>query len=211
MGTSKRKLSNEIKKLLKDKPLSNLNDTAPELTKKILSKKILNENFDQEDIIDNSIKIITNQFLSLSSSGFKGKTKKELINDPITQQEFLEMILDLIENSIVIESKILEKALKIVMCKFLEVDEFDVYSFAQILFYEIVFQILLGELNDNIKDIFEEIEYDLIQNMVRNATNQVMNVAVYEKVNLFIERKISLNEVLDEIAKQTSNASFGEF
>lgn len=130
MGTSKRKLSNEIKKILKGQPLSNINETAPELTKKILSKKVLNESFDQEKTLDNSIRIITNQFISLKSSGFKGKTKKELVSDPISQQEFLEMILDLIESSTMIESKILEKALKIAMGKFFDVDEFDAYSFA---------------------------------------------------------------------------------
>ncbi|ARK31366.1 hypothetical protein [Halalkalibacter krulwichiae] len=211
MGTSKRKLSNEIKKLLKEKPLSNINDTAPELTKKILTKKVLNESFDQEDTIDNSIRIITSQFISLKSNGFKGKTKQELVTDPVSQQEFLEMILDLIESSSIISSKILEKALKIVMGKFLEVDDFDAYSFAQVLFYEVVYQVLLGELNDNIKDIYEELDYNLIQNMVKNVTNQIMNTSVYSKVNSFIDRKISLNEILDEIATQTSQASFGEF
>lgn len=211
MGTSKRKLSNEIKKLLKEKPLSNINDTAPELTKKILTKKVLNESFDQEDTIDNSIRIITSQFISLKSNGFKGKTKQELVTDPVPQQEFLEMILDLIESSSIISSKILEKALKIVMGKFLEIDDFDAYSFAQVLFYEVVYQILLSELNDNIKDIYEELDYSLIQNMVKNVTNQIMNTSVYSKVNSFIDREISLNEILDEIATQTSQASFGEF
>jgi hypothetical protein len=211
MGTSKRKLSSEIKKILKAKPLSNLNETAPELTKKILTKKTLTKEFDQEQTIDHSIKIITKQFISLKSNGFKGKSKKELVNDPITQQEFLEMILDEIENATVIESKILEKSLKVVMCKFLEIEEFDAYSFAQVLFYEIVYQILIGELNDNIKDVYEDIDYDLIQEMVRNVADQIMNDTVYGKVNLFIDRKISLNEVLDEIATQTSKASFGEF
>jgi hypothetical protein len=211
MGTSKRKLSSEIKKILKGQPLSNINETAPELTKKILTKKTLNENFDQEETINHSIRIITSQFISLKSNGYKGKTKKELAIDPISQQEFLEMILELIEDSSIIESKILEKALKIVMGKFLELEEFDTYSFAQVLFYEIVYQILLGELNDNFKDIFEEIDYGLIQNMIKNVADQIMNDTVYSKVNAFIDRKVSLNEVLDEIAIQTSHASFGEF
>ncbi|PFD96426.1 hypothetical protein COE15_07645 [Bacillus cereus] len=211
MGTSKRKLSSEIKKLLKEQPLSNINETAPELTKKILTKRALNECFDQEETLDHSIRMITSQFLSLKSNGFKGKTKKELVSDPISQQEFLEMILDLIESSSIIKSKILEKSLKIVMGKFLKVDDFDAYSFAQVLFYEIVYQILLGELIDNIKDIYEEIEYDLIQNMVKNVANQIMNKSVYSKVNLFIDRKISLTEISDEITIQTSQARFGEF
>jgi predicted hydrolase (HD superfamily) len=211
MGTSKRNLSNEIKKLLKGQPLSNINETAPGVTKKILTNKVLSENFDQEETINNSIRIITNQFNSLESNGFKGKTRKELVTDPISQQEFLELILEQIESDTLIQSKILEKALKIVMCKLLEIDEYDVYSFAQILFYEIVYQILLGELNDNIKDIYEEIEYELIQNMVRNVSNEIMNDTVYTKVNLFIDRKISLSQVLGEIANQTSRASFGDF
>lgn len=70
---------------------------------------------------------------------------------------------------------------------------------------------MLGELNDNLKDIYEEIEYDLIQGMVKNVANQIMNNTVYTKVNLFIDRKVSLSEIIDEIAIQTSQASFGEF
>ncbi|SEB20899.1 hypothetical protein [Paenibacillus sp. 276b] len=211
MGTSKRKLSSEIKKMLKNKSLTNLNETAPEISKKILSEKILNEKFDKSDIIDNSIRIIHRQFLSLQSSGFKGKSKEELLLDSITQQEFLEMILDLIENDTTINSKILEKSLKIVMCKFFEIDEFEIYEFAQVLFYEIVYQILLGELNDNIKDIYDELNYELIQKMVKNMTDRIMNNNVYDKVNEFIDRKISLRKVLNEISIQTTNASFGEF
>ncbi|MGG4342379.1 hypothetical protein [Paenibacillus lautus] len=211
MGTSKRKLSNEIKKLLKEKSLSSINESAPGLTKKILTKSNLGDNFDESETIGNSIRIISSQFVSLSHNGFKGKTKKELITDPISQQEFIEMILEMIETTTIIESKILEKSLKIVMCEFLEHDEFDVYEFAQLLFYQIIYQVLLGDLNDNIKDIHEELDYELIQNMVKNAANQIMNDKVYTKVNLFIDRKVLLVDVLDEIIVQTSNASFGEF
>lgn len=211
MGTSKRKLSNEIKKILNGRPLSNINDVAPELTKKILSEKALNDSFDNEITINNLISIIAKEFTTLDSAGFKGKSKQELITDHISKQEFIEMILDQVENSTIIESKILEKAFKIVMGKFLEVEEFDVYSFAQLLFFEIVYQILLSELNDNIKDIFEELEYNKIQNMVKNVTNQIMNEKVYIKVNLFIDRKISLDDILKEITIHTSQASFGDF
>ncbi|PEM44312.1 hypothetical protein [Bacillus toyonensis] len=211
MGTSKRNLSGEIKNLLKRETLENINNSAPKLTKKILTEKVLKDTFDQEKTIDISLKIITNQFISLNSRGFNGKEKKELVMDSISQQEFLEMILEQIESSTTIQSKILEKALKIVMCKFLELEHFDTYTFAQTLFYEIIYQILLKELHDNIKDIYEEIEYNLIQKMVTNVANKIMNSVVYAKVNLFIDRKISLNDVLEEISKQTSTASFGEF
>jgi hypothetical protein len=211
MGTSKRNLTNEIKKLLKDKPFSEINETAPELTKKILTKKVLLDNFDQEDTFDNSIRIITNHFVSLKSNGFKGKSRTELAEDPITQQEFLELILDQIEESTIISSAILEKSLKIVMCKFLEKEQFDTYAFSQMLFYEIVYQILLGQLHDNIKDIYDEIDYKQIEGMVVNVTNQIMNTSVYSKVNQLVDRKITLTQVLEEIASQTSVASFGEF
>ncbi|CAM4019507.1 hypothetical protein [Mesobacillus zeae] len=211
MGTSKRKLSSDIKKILKQKPITQLNETAPELSKKILNPNHLSSSFDTEDTINESIKIITKHFITISSNGFKGKTKKELASDSITQQEFIEMILDQIENQAYINSEILEKSLKIVMCKFLEIEEFDVYSFAHHLFYEIIYQVLLGDLNDNIKDVFEDFNYDLIKKMVKNLTDQIMNDSVYEKVNLFIDRKLYLKDVLIHISKQTSNASFGEF
>ncbi|MCM3549921.1 hypothetical protein M4D48_15190 [Alkalihalobacillus clausii] len=197
--------------IYQEKTLPDVNNSAPELTKKILTKKVLSANFEQEESINNSIKVISSQFLSLNTSGFNGKQRQDLIEDPMLQDEFLDMILEKIEELKEIESSIFEKALKIVMCRFLKESQFELYSFAQLLFYEVVYQTLITDLHDNLKDIFEELEYNLIEKMVRQATNQIMNESVFRKVNLFIEKKISLNDVLSEIATQTSEAKFGEF
>jgi hypothetical protein len=211
LGTSKRNLNSEIRKILKEKPLSNINEVAPNLTKKILTKRILSENFSQEETLQNAIHTVINRFNSLTANGFKGKSKKDITEDPISKDEFINMILEEIEEENKINSKYLEKSLKIVMSKVLGNDEFDIYTFAQLLFYEIIRQILIGQLTDNIKDTYEDISYDLIQGMVETATKQIVNNSVYTKVSLFIDKKISLNEVFDEIINQTSNASFGEF
>lgn len=212
MGTSKRNLSNDIKKILRQKPLSDINETAPLVSKEILKLPALSRAFDEEETIEQSIRVISNQFISLQSNGFKGKSRKEIIDDPLTQEDFIEMIIEEIEHSTIINSTILERALKIVMSLFLLSDkEFDVYSFAHLLFYEIIKQILLGGLRDNLKDIYEELPSKKIEKMVKNATDEIVNTAIHEKVNQFVDKKISLKNVLTEIIIQTSSATFGEF
>jgi len=210
MGTSKRRINAKIKKMLTDKSLTEINEDAPSISEIILTKENLNQGFDEESTVTNTIHIINQKFTSLSIAGYKGKTKKDLSEDELTQQEFFEMILDEIENEKVIESKILKKSLKIVMYKFLD-KEFDAYSFTQILFHQVVYELLLTELNDTLKDGFDELSYPKIKEMVNLLTSKIMNQNMHEKINLFVDKKISLEEILDSIITETSNAEFGDF
>lgn len=214
MGTSKRNLSQKVRNLLQDINQEDLNDKAPQIVKTVLTKKILDENIGSEKVIINTINIVKNKFNSLTIGGFKGKSKKELSIDPMSRTEFIDMILEQIETEEIINSTILSKSLNIVLTKMLmrsSNEEFDVYSFAQLLFYEIVKQLLVGQLTDNIKDKFKNMEYGNIESMIASATNKIINESVYAHINKFVDRKIGLNEVLNNIVAQTSNVKFGEF
>lgn len=210
MGTSKRRLNAKIKKLLKDLRLDEINESAPVISDLILTQTNLKREFDTEETVNNSIDIITKNFKMLSTDGFNGKTKEEVSEDTLTQQEFLEAILDEIEHEKVIKSKILNKSLRIVMVNFIKT-EFDIYSFTQLLFHQIIYQLLSKELNDTLKDGFDQLEYDAIGQMVNSLTSKIMNQSMYNSINLFIDKKVSLEQVLNEITTQTSEAHFGEF
>lgn len=211
MGTSKRNISNKVKKILENKSFHDLNSTAPELSKKILTKREINKQLiDEKDIID-SFNIISSKFKSLSLGGYKGKSKQDIIVDTITQEEFINMILDAIDNDEFLNKSILEKAYKIAMTMCLQQEEFDVYTFAQLLFYHLVHQILLKDLHDTLKDLYTDLSYNEIDNLISNLTNQIVNDAVYPIVVNFVDRKVPMKMVLDRIIFETKNASFGEF
>ncbi|WP_066303977.1 hypothetical protein [Bacillus sp. FJAT-29814] len=211
MGTSKKNMNNEIKKMLKEKPLDQLNVFAPDISKVVLSQESLTKSLDNEEVVNTTIEVVTKRFISLGNSGYKGKTKKEIIEDELTQQEFLEMILKEIEDGSKINSKVLEKALKIVMTQLLEEESFDVYVFSQLLFYQVVYQLLLSELYETLKDSYEDLSYIQIKKMVTSLTDKIMNNEVCSKVNDFVDRKVSFSNLLEVITKATDNAEFGVF
>src|SRR5690625_3857343 len=162
MGTSKRRLNAEIKNILKEKSLDKLNNSTAEITKIILTKDNLLHHFQNEEMLIKAIDITSYNLKNLDSLGFNGKSKKDVAEDELTQEKFMDLILNEIESENFIESKLLEKSLKIVMCKFFE-DEFVIYSFAQLLFYQIVYELLFAELFDTLKDTFEQIPYNQIE------------------------------------------------
>ncbi|WP_139150522.1 hypothetical protein [Planococcus glaciei] len=211
MGTSKRNIEKKVKELLEGKPYQELNVSAPELSKKILTKKELISQLADEDTIQESFITIKNSFLNLSGIGYKGKTKKEVLEDPLTQEEFINMILNEIENEEFLNKSILEKAYKIAMIKMLKKDDFDIYAFAHILFFHLIHQILLKQLYDTLKEVYEDLPYEKINNLILNLTNQIINDTIYDLVNNFVDKKLPLNSVLDRIIIETQNASFGEF
>lgn len=211
MGTSKRNISKKIKDLLKDIPASELNNNAPEVSKKILTKRVIQSYLVDEQSLQTSFSLITEKFNSLNSSGFGGKSKEEFLQDTLSQKEFIDLILDEIENEAYDNKDLLEKAYIIAMTKAIHMEEFDVYSFAQILFYHLINQILLKDLYDTLKDIYDDFSYDEIEKMTTNLTDQIMSTNVYNLVNEFVDKKISITKVLEQISKETDSASFGEF
>ncbi|MGG2054654.1 hypothetical protein ABFY48_09650 [Lysinibacillus pakistanensis] len=210
MGTSKRRIQSKIKDILVNTPVNDLNLRAPQIAEIVLSKKQLSDTFQSEDFTNETISFIYNQFNSFHSSGFNGKSKKEVLEDTISKEEFLNSILEAIEEEFGIDSKILLKALKITMAKFIEV-EFDSYSFAQLLFYEVVTQLLITDLQETMKDSYETLTYEEIKKMVSISADSIMNVAVYEKINDFVSKKCNVSDILELIHQRTSEALFGDF
>src|SRR5699024_7306703 len=103
-----------------------------------------------------------------------------------------------------------KKSLKITMHKFLT-EDFDIYSFTQLLFHQVVFELLITELNDTLKDGFNELSYSKIKEMVSLLTIKIMNQKIYNKINLFVDNKITLEQILENIMTETTNAAFGDF
>ena len=204
-------MNDKIKNLLKDTNLTDINYSAPEISRVALSKDILSKSFDDEETINKSIEIVTKRIVSLGQKGYKGKTKKELLEDKITLQEFLELVLEEIESEKMIDSKVLQKSLKIVMTKLLNQDTEDPYIFAQLLFFQVTYELLEKELYETLKDSYEDLSYPKIKEMVSILSNKIMNDDVYQRVNDFVDKKISLTLLLDVITSATDNAEFGEF
>jgi hypothetical protein len=209
VGTSKRRLNEKIKNLLKDQPLSELNNHAPEVTGEILTTKNLEKNLN-ESLLTNSFEIISKAFRVAGVSGFKGKYLKDLKEDEVTREEFFESIIDEIEKETIIDSKILKKAFKLTMVKFID-EEFDTTIFAQMLFYKVIYLILEQELFDTLKDMYEYLTSKQIDSIVTTATDKIFTDAINHEIEKFIKKDISLSYVFEKITEQTSNVTFGEF
>jgi hypothetical protein len=209
MGTSKRRLNDKIKILLRNQPLTDLSKNAPEVTREILTNRVLERSLN-ETVLLRSFDVVSNAFITAKASGYNGKTLKELKEDEISREEFFESIIDEIEKEAIIDSKILKKAFKLVMVQFLD-GEFDVAIFAQLLFYKVIFLILEQELYDTLKDIYEELSRKQIETILTNATDRIFTATVNNEIQRFIKKEIPLISVLQKIREQTSQVTFGEF
>jgi hypothetical protein len=209
MGTSKRRLNDKIKTLLRNQPLTDLSKNAPEVTREILTNRVLERNLN-ETVLLRSFDVVSNAFITAKASGYNGRTLKELKEDEISREEFFESIIGEIEKESIIDSKILKKAFKLVMVQFLD-GEFDVAIFAQLLFYKVIFLILEQELYDTLRDIYEELSRKEIEIILTNATDRIFTATVNNEIQRFIKKEIPLTSVLQKIREQTSQVTFGEF
>jgi len=211
MGTSKKHMNDKIRNLLKDTDFKDIDKYAPEISRVALTKDTLSKSLDDEKTVNKSIEIITKRFVTIGQKGYKGKSKKELLEDQITLQEFLELVLEEIESETKIESKILQKSLRIVMTKLLNEDTEDSHISAQLLFYQVTYFLLEKELYETLKESYSSLSYIKIKEMVSSLSDRIMNNEVYDKINDFVDKKISLSQLLDIIIKATDDAKFGEF
>lgn len=213
MGTSKRKVNKAIKEMLHDVPVEEINDKTPDVTKKILTLKRIDSEFLDEPILSKCIGIIFNQFEALNTGGFNGVSKEEIKNDPITIEHFVNHILDLIdsEDNLFVDKALLERSFKITMTDCLKNEELELNNFIKKLLFNVVKQILIGELHDTLKEVYDELDYQDIGSMVNNVANQVINNETQYKVEQYIAKEIEFKQVLKTIVEAANNVSFGEF
>ncbi|MFW7186729.1 hypothetical protein [Lysinibacillus sp. BNK-21] len=213
MGTSKRKLNKEIKKMLQDVPVEKINDKTPDVTKKIITLKRINTEFLDEATLNKCISIISNQFEVLSKEGFNGITQQEIKNDPITTEQFVNHILDLIDNedNLFADKALLERSFKITMTNFLKNEDLVLTSFIEKLLFNVVKQILIGELHDTLKEVYDELNYDDIELMVNNVSNQIIDNETQRKIDQYIAKDLEFSEVLKFVVEAAKNVTFGEF
>lgn len=213
MGTSKRKLNKEIKKMLQDVPVEKINDKTPDVTKKIITLKRINTEFLDEETLNKCISIISNQFEVLSKEGFNGITQQEIKNDPITTEQFINHILDLIDNedNLFADKALLERSFKITMTNCLKNEDLVLTSFIKKLLFNVVKQILIGELHDTLKEVYDELNYDDIELMVNNVSNQIIDNETQRKIDQYIAKDLEFSEVLKSVVEAAKNVTFGEF
>ncbi|WP_107943254.1 hypothetical protein [Metasolibacillus fluoroglycofenilyticus] len=213
MGTSKRKLNKAIKEMLHDVPVEKINDKTPDVTKKILTLKRINSEFLEEPTLNKCIGIIFNQFDVLSTGGFNGVSKEEIKNDPITIEHFVNHILDLIdsEDNLFVNKALLERSFKITMTDCLKNEDLDLNSFIKKLLFNVIKQILIGELHDTLKEVYDELNYEDIGLMVNNVSNQIIDNETQRKIEQYIAKELEFKQVLKSVVEAAGNVSFGEF
>lgn len=213
MGTSKRKLNKEIKEMLQDVPVEKINDKTPDVTKKILTLKRINSEFLDEPTLNKCMDIIFKQFESLNTEGFKGISKEEIKNDPITIEQFVNHILDLIdsEDNLFADKALLERSFKITMTDCLKNEDLDINSFIKKLLFNVVKQILIGELHDTLKEVYDELDYEDIGLMVSNVSNKIVDNETQHKIEQYIAKELEFKQVLKSVVEAAKNVSFGEF
>lgn len=213
MGTSKRKLNKAIKEMLHDVPVEDINDKTPDVTKKILTLKRIDSEFLDEPTLSKCIDIIYNQFEALNTGGFNGVSKEELKNDPIIIEHFINHILDFIdsEDNLFVDKALLERSFKITITECLKNEDLNLNNFIEKFLFNVVKQILIGELHDTLKEVYDELDYEDIGAMVNNVANQVIDNETKHEIEKYLAKELPFRQVLKSVVEAANNVSFGEF
>ncbi|MFJ7738067.1 hypothetical protein ACIQ2D_17260 [Lysinibacillus sp. NPDC097287] len=84
-------------------------------------------------------------------------------------------------------------------------------SFIKKLLFNVVKQILIGELHDTLKEVYDELDYEDIGSMVNNVANQVINNETQRRIEQYIAKELEFKQVLKSVVEAAKNVSFGEF
>ncbi|WP_139993860.1 hypothetical protein [Kurthia sp. Dielmo] len=90
-------------------------------------------------------------------------------------------------------------------------EDLNLNNFIEKLLFNVVKQILIGELHDTLKEVYDELDYDDISSMVNNVANQVIDNETKNKIKQYIAKEIEFKQVLKTIVEAANNVSFGEF
>lgn len=213
MGTSKAKINNKVKDLLKDVPIEKIDERTPEISKNILSIRNLKKEFLDEEIMESCVETIQVRLKALFVEGMNGKPAKEIIQDEIGIAEFIDSVLEEIDKDdcLFVEKDILEKSFKITMAECVKDEIVDVESLVLKLLYNTIKQLLIGDLNDTLKIVYEDLSFDQIEKMAINVTEQIMNESIKSTVHEYLNKELSFEKILAKITEETNNVTFGEF
>lgn len=115
------------------------------------------------------------------------------------------------EDNLFVDKALLERSFKITITECLKNEDLNLNNFIEKLLFNVVKQILIGELHDTLKEVYDELDYEDIGAMVNNVANQVIDNETKHEIEKYLAKELPFRQVLKSVVEAANNVSFGEF
>lgn len=203
MGTNKARIDKSIENILKGKTVYEAKLSMPEITNTIKSDFIDKEI--SEYSYQNIVGVVSGKF----SKFYELEEYKEIAGDLFKREQWVNEIMELVEEEDNQISDILLKALKIALGETVKEEKDETY-FVEKLLYQIVFLALENTMQGALESLAEGITIPQIRKeFIKPLADKLFEDDVREKISNLVAGKITLSVINELIAKKIKN--FGGF
>ncbi|QYY41514.1 hypothetical protein ACKE5C_11385 [Aneurinibacillus thermoaerophilus] len=216
MGTSRRKTSDKVKKLLEKQKEQDIKKALPKVTSVVLTPKLLGHIFNEKEF-KTIVSVGIAGLSALKSGSFSADYNfgEDLVScdllkeNPLTLNQVIDKILEAAEELDPNLSELLVTAFKLTMAKMIK-EEQDVHSFALELCIFLIYLLLQQELIEAFSDVFQEFGHKEINQLIKDLARKIAN-SIQTDINDFVQGKMELEALLQLISDKASDTTLGEF
>lgn len=216
MGTSSRKIDNQIKKYLKDKSKINVEDIIPELAVEVLTKRKMTDFFSDRDF-----ETVLGVGLNALGSMFSGKFQEEfgyqgdIDDNPLTIQQIVDAILTIIEaRGENIDSELLLRSLRSGLTKAIKDGETDEQKFAlfveEFCFY-LLYLLILESTIEALRDVYPEESMPNVDTLIKDSARRIVTTNLIGDIRKLITGQINVASLISIIKDNANKIKVGEF
>jgi|GEM_PF-3703257 hypothetical protein len=211
MGTSKKNINRDVKKLLQQLGKQDIKKSIPQATSLVLDEQRITKELNK-----GSFKVLLQQGINsingmMSEGQFGGISYDEIKSDESIFSEFLEKLIELAEEEFKDEfSELLLQAFRLAITAILK-ENIDIDCFISEFTYYLIYLIVQTELIEVFSDVYLEIPHDEINSLIKIQARKIVTEELTSLIKGYINNKISLKELITTVVKRAEAIEFGEF
>lgn len=212
LGTSKRKQSIVIKKMLEENRTKDITETIPQATSVVLNEKVLLKELGKEV----SLRLLINAGVKglediLSDGQFDGIPIDKVKNNEEIQHVFLERLIEFVEEQSGEDlSELILKSFRLAIVSVLN-EEKGANEFISEFAYHLIYFIVQHEVLEVFSDFYLEISHDEINNLIKTQSRNIVSTELTNEIIDYISGKLELSKLIKFIVQKADTVKIGEF
>ncbi|WP_044481516.1 hypothetical protein [Paenibacillus antibioticophila] len=210
MGTSKRRASEKIKKLLSDGIRQDIEKAIPQVTSEVLTDKRISREV-EKDQLRILIKAAIGGIDGIRQGGFYGFEYKEILNNHLTMTQCIEKILEYAESEFKGEfSEILLQAFRMAIALTIN-EEKGTNDFLVEFCVNLIFLIVQEESIEAISDVYIDISHEQINLLIKGQARKIVNEEISTLITQYLQHELELKNLVAKIVERAEQVELGEF
>lgn len=211
MGTSKKHINRNVKKLLEQLGKHEIGKSIPQATTLVLNEERITKEIGKE-----SFKILLEKGIScingiITDGQFGGITYDEVKNDESIFNEFLDKLIELAEEDLKDKfSELLLQAFRLAITETLK-DGKSIDDFISEFTYYLIYLIVQNEIIEAFSDVYLEVPHEDINALIKLQARKIVTTELASLIKRYMKSEISLKKLVLFIVKRAETIEIGEF